>query len=84
MRGPLSGLLKKPFLTSFVLKANFCALALNAPSDQGNSFAILPGGVLVLSLDRESFQVSGEVFQSFWRVFSPRGPAPMIILEMVS
>lgn len=55
-RGPLCTLLAEPFLTSCVLKGNFSALALNAASDQGNSFAILPGGTLVLSLDRESFQ----------------------------
>eukprot|EP00752_Nemacystus_decipiens_P004676 g4264.t1 len=58
-RGPLSALLKEPFLSSCVLKGGFSALALNAPSDQGNSFAVLPSGVLVLSLDRESFQVLG-------------------------
>lgn len=57
VRGPLSALLKEPFLGSCVLNGSFSALALNAPSDQGNSFAILPGGTLVLSLDRESFQV---------------------------
>ncbi|CAN0180358.1 unnamed protein product, partial [Ectocarpus fasciculatus] len=55
-RGPLSALLREPFLGAYVLKGGFSALALNAPSDRGNSFAILPGGVLVLSLDRESFQ----------------------------
>lgn len=55
--GRLSDLLREPFLSSYVLKGSFSALALNAPSDQGNSFAILPGGVLALSLDRESFQV---------------------------
>ncbi|CAM9399291.1 unnamed protein product, partial [Scytosiphon promiscuus] len=58
-RGPLSALLREPFLGSCVLKGGFSALALNAPSDQGNSFAILPGGVLVMSLDRESFQTLG-------------------------
>ncbi|CAN0550358.1 unnamed protein product, partial [Ectocarpus sp. 8 AP-2014] len=58
-RGPLSVLLREPFLGSYVLKGGFSALALNAPSDHGNSFAILPGGVLVLSLDRESFQTLG-------------------------
>ncbi|CAM9510281.1 unnamed protein product [Ectocarpus sp. 12 AP-2014] len=57
-RGPLSVLLREPFLGSYVLKGGFSALALNAPSDHGNSFAILPGGVLVLSIDRESFQAS--------------------------
>ncbi|CAN0189466.1 unnamed protein product [Ectocarpus sp. 4 AP-2014] len=57
-RGPLSVLLREPFLGSYVLKGGFSALALDAPSDHGNSFAILPGGVLVLSLDRESFQAS--------------------------
>lgn len=59
-RGPMSDLLKQPFLGSCVLTANFCALALNTPSDQGNSFAILPGGILVLSLERESFQVCAD------------------------
>ncbi|CAM9988405.1 unnamed protein product, partial [Hapterophycus canaliculatus] len=58
-QGPLSALLREPFLGSCVLKGGFSALALNAPSDQGNSFAILPDGVLVLSLDRESFQTLG-------------------------
>ncbi|CBN77262.1 conserved unknown protein [Ectocarpus siliculosus] len=58
-RGPLSALLREPFLRSYVLKRGFSALALNAPSDHGNSFAILPGGVLALSLDRESFQTLG-------------------------
>lgn len=57
-RGRLSTLLSEPFLGSCVLKGGFSALALNAPSDQGNSFAVLPGGMLVLSLDRESFQAS--------------------------
>ena len=60
-RGPLSSLLREPFLSSCVLKGGFSALALNAPSDQGNSFAILPSGVLVLSLDRESFQVRPDI-----------------------
>lgn len=55
-RGHLSALLREPFLGSYVLRGGFSALALNAPSDHGNSFAILPSGVLVLSLDRESFQ----------------------------
>lgn len=59
-RGPLSALLREPFLGSCVLTGGFSALALNAPSDQGNSFAILPGGVLVLSLDRESFQARND------------------------
>eukprot|EP00903_Cladosiphon_okamuranus_P015557 g14362.t1 len=58
-RGPLSALVREPFLSSCVLNGGFSALALNAPSDQGNSFAILPGGVLVISLDRESFQTLG-------------------------
>lgn len=55
-RGPLSALLTQPLLGTCVLQGNFCALAVNAPSDQGNSWAILPGGTLVLSLDRETFQ----------------------------
>lgn len=67
-RGPLSALLGEPFLSSCVLKGGFSALALNAPSDQGNSFAILPSGVLVLSLDRESFQVTRGLFRFFHRI----------------
>ncbi|CAM9465951.1 unnamed protein product [Sphacelaria rigidula] len=55
-RGSLSALLTQPFLGACVLEDNFCALALNAPSDHGNCWAILPGGILVLSLDRETFQ----------------------------
>lgn len=57
-RGPLSALLRQPFLGSCVLRGSFSALALNAPTDQGNSFAIMPGGILNISLDRESFQAS--------------------------
>lgn len=60
----LCDLLREPFLSSCVLKGSFSALALNAPSDQGNTFAILPGGVLVLSLDRESFQVRERTVES--------------------
>ncbi|CAN0394230.1 unnamed protein product, partial [Discosporangium mesarthrocarpum] len=58
-RGPLVALLEEPFLLTHVLRSNFCALALNAASDHGNSFAILPRGQLILSLDRESFQAMG-------------------------
>lgn len=56
MRGPLSSLLSQPFLGGCLLKGGFSALVINAPSDQGNSFAVLPSRVLLLSLDRESFQ----------------------------
>ncbi|CAM9450792.1 unnamed protein product [Choristocarpus tenellus] len=59
VRGGLASLLEENFLRSHVLSSCFCAVALNAASDHGNSFAILPRGRLILFLDRESFQAMG-------------------------
>jgi Ribonuclease P 40kDa (Rpp40) subunit len=54
-QGPLQDLLA----LSWVQKGHCCAVALNTPSDQCNTFAVLPGGTLVYTLDRETFQTCG-------------------------
>nr|XP_035947201.1 ribonuclease P protein subunit p40 isoform X1 [Halichoerus grypus] len=56
---PLHELITHEFINTFVKKGSCCALTYNTNIDEDNTVALLPGGKLILSLDKDTYEETG-------------------------